>query len=555
MPAPDLVSSDVVERSVGGAEVSVPLDRLQLVQALSQVLSRVDNVSREAFGLVAEAVKVLGGASAVTPEPRDWRFADPAWKDHPVYRRWAQAYLAWSRAMDRLVDEAELDWRTTERARFAMSLLTSAAAPTNFLAGNPAAIKRGFDTAGWSLLRGVRNLLRDAVHNGGMPSQVDTRPFVVGQTVAVTPGAVVHRDEVCEVIQYAPSTADVSAYPVLVVPPQINKYYFLDLAPGRSFVEYAASRGLQVFMMSWRNPTVEQRDWDLDTYVDATLRAFDVACDVGGSGAAHIAGFCAGGITASVAESVLAARRDERLRTVSFAVTLLDWHVPSTVGLLGTPAIVHAGVARSAKAGVLDGRALGHLFSWLRPNDLVWNYWVNNNLMGQDPPAFDVLAWNADSTDMPAALHADFLDLFLHNSLTAPGAIKALGTPVDLESITCDAYVVGGQTDHLTPWRGCYATTQLLGGRSRFVLTSSGHIQSQVTPPGSPKMRLFTGPDPGPDPDEWLAASSDHLGTWWEDWADWIIPRSGPARPAPDRLGTDAHPEFEPAPGRYVRKH
>ena len=265
-------------------------------------------------------------------------------------------------------------------------------------------------------------------------------------------------------------------------------------------------------------------------------------------------GFCAGGITAAATEAHLAAKGDSRIRSVSFAVTLLDWHVRSLVGMMGAGSVVAAGRRSSRKAGVLDGKGLGSLFSLLRPNDLVWNYWVNNNLMGEKPPAFDVLAWNADSTRMPAALHSDFLDVFEKNLLTKPGAMNVAGTPIDLTSITQDAYVVGAQTDHLTPWRGCYATTQLLGGKTEFVLSSSGHIQSLVNPPGNPKMKVFTGPEPGPDPDAWLAEAKSHQGSWWEHWADWIEARSHEERPAAKKLGNNRHPAMEAAPGTYVHE-
>ena len=537
---------------IGGGEIAIPLDDLGLLQALTQVLGRPRNVARRSAGLAREGVKVLAGRSAIAPEPRDWRFQDPAWKDNPVYRRVGQAYLAWADAMDKLVDDANLDWRTEERARFAMLLVTSGLAPTNFLPGNPAALKRAFETGGRSVAKGLRNFARDVIRNRGMPAQVDTSPFQVGTNIAVTPGAVVHRDDRCEVLQYTPTTAEVRTAPVMVLPPQINRYYFLDLAPGRSFVEYAVSRGLQVFMVSWRNPTAEHRDWSLDDYVGTVDGALDAVCDIAGSDDAHMMGFCAGGITAAVTEAHLAASGDSRIRTASFAVTLLDWHVRSLVGMMGAASVVAAGRRASQKKGVLDGKALGSLFSLLRPNDLVWNYWVNNNLMGESPPAFDVLAWNADSTRMPAALHTNFLDLFEQNLLTIPGAMTVAGTPIDLSAITQDAYVVGAQSDHLTPWRGCYATTQLLGGKTEFVLSSSGHIQSLVNPPGNPRMKVFTGPEPGPDPDAWLAEAQSRQGSWWEHWSDWVQARSHEEHAAPKNLGNSRHPALEAAPGTYV---
>src|SRR3984893_18501654 len=534
----DLAGAEQVEASMAGGEVVAGLDSLRLSSALLAVFRRRDNVAKETRNFGVEVAKIGLGRAKVVPAPKDWRFSHAAWADHPLYRRAAQAYLAWSEAMSRLVDEAGLDWRTEERARFAMNLLTSAASPTNFLPGNPAALERAFETAGLSVLRGVRNFARDLRENGGMPSPVDTKAFTVGVNLAATPGAVVHRSEVCEVIQYTPTTAMVRARPVVMVPPQINKYYFMDLAPGRSFVEYAVSRGLQFFVVSWRNPVAAQGHWGLGTYVEAARDALDVARAVTGSETVNLLGLFGGGITSAALLAHLADQSDPRVHTASFAVTLLDFDVPSMIGMFGTPAIVAAATQASAKAGGLDGKRLGALFSLLRPNDLVWNYWVANNLMGQDPSVFDISAWNADSTRLPAALHADFLDVFLHNSFAKAGEAKVLGSPIDLGAVSCESYVVGGRTDHLTPWQACYATTQLLGGESQFILASSGHIQSLVNPPGNPKMQFFTGGEPGADPDEWLAGATPHPGTWWEHWASWAAARSGDEVRAPRRLGS-----------------
>jgi polyhydroxyalkanoate synthase len=464
-----------------------------------------------------------------------------------------QLYLAWSQEVETLVEEADLCWRDAERARFLASILTSALAPTNALLGNPEAVKRLLDTGGASVLKGMRNALHDLRHNRGMPATVDRRGFAVGETLAATPGAVVYRDEVCEVIQYSPSTPHVRSRPVLMVPPQINKYYFMDLAPGRSFIENAVAHGLPFFTISWRNPDAEQRDWDLDTYAAAILRAIGVACAVSHSDDVNLLSMCAGGITSTTVLNHMAATGDERVRSATFGVTLLDFDVPAPIGLLDTGPLVSLARLRSGRAGVLDGSTLASVFSWLRPNDLVWNYWVNNYLLGNDPPRFDILAWNADSTNLPAALHRQFLDVFTGNLLTTPGALTVLGTPLDLGRIEVETYVTGATTDHLTPWRGCYRTTQLLSGPATFVLSNAGHVASLINPPGNPKAHFFAGPEPGGDPDEWRAAAREQRGTWWEHWAEWVLERSGPERDAPSRLGNRRHRVIEPAPGSYVR--
>jgi len=337
----------------------------------------------------------------------------------------------------------------------------------------------------------VRQLVSDIRHNGGLPSQVDAGAFRVGDNLALSPGAVVYRDEVCEILQYTPTTPRVRSRPIVMVPPQINKFYFMDLAPKRSFIEYAVSRGLPFFAISWRNPVADQGGWNLDTYAERVVTAFDVAAEITGSDSVNLLGMCAGGITASTVLSHLALRAPDRVNSASFGVTLLDFDVPAMVGMMNSRPLLAVAKKRSARSGVLDGQSLAAVFTWMRPNDLVWNYWVNNYLMGRRPPAFDILAWNADKTNLPSALHAQFLEIFAGNSLVHAGEISVLGTPVDLARITCDTYVTGGLTDHLTPWTGCYRATQLFSGPSTFVLGHSGHIQTMVNPPGNPKAHYF----------------------------------------------------------------
>ena len=402
-----------------------------------------------------------------------------------------QSYLAWSAEVQEVVDGASLGWRDTERARFLATFVTTALAPTNTLPGNPEAMKRVLETGGASLARGARNVVHDIRHNGGMPSTVKAGAFVVGENLATTPGAVVYRDEVCEVIQYAPSTPRVHARPVVMVAPQINKYYFMDLAPGRSFIEHAVARGLQFFVISWRNPGPEQRDWDLDTYAEAVLRVIDVARDITRSDDVNLLSLCAGGILSSTVLSHLAAAGDERVRSASFGVTLLDFQVQAPIGMFDAPPLLSLARWRSRQKGVLEGRTLGSVFTWMRPNDLVWNYWVNNYLLGNDPPTFDILAWNADNTNLPEALHRQFLGIFSDNALVTPGQMTVLGTPVDLSQITVDTYVTGATTDHLTPWRGCYQTTQLLSGREHVRALQRGSHRQPDQPAGEPEGALL----------------------------------------------------------------
>ncbi len=548
---------DATDPIVLGANPLVGLNRQQVAAALGRLAQRAavepGVVTANVLEALGELIKVVVGRSDVAPDPRDKRFAHPAWRANPIYHRLVQAYLIETKALLEVVDEVELDPKSRERARFSVMLLTEAAAPTNALVGNPSALAKAVETRGRSLLSGLRHWAYDVRHNGGMPSTVDTRPFTVGGNLAVTPGEVVHRSEVFELIQYTPAGKDVYARPLVAIPPQINKYYISDLAPGRSLIEHMVGAGVPYFAVSWRNPTDAQRDWNLDTYVAACKEAIEVACEITGSPDANVVGMCAGAITMACMLGHLAATGEHLVNAATFMVAGLDTAEESQIGMLASRPAVEASRLRSQRAGYLDGEDLAKVFAWLRPNELVWNYWVNNYLMGQNPPAFDILYWNADTTRLPAGLHSDFLDLFVSNGLV-DGTLTVLGTPVDLGKVDIDAYVVAGSTDHIVPWRTAYRTTQLLGGESQFVLSSSGHIQAIVNPPGNPKASFFTGEGaPPPEADEWLERADKHGGSWWDHWTAWLATRSGDRVAAPKKLGSRAHPLLEPAPGRYVQ--
>jgi poly[(R)-3-hydroxyalkanoate] polymerase subunit PhaC len=551
------VTRDVGERAVGavlGANPFVRLDPTETLAATGKVavraLTRPASLWRNGRALAAGSRAILTGEGD-SSESGDRRFVDPSWQTNFFYRRWRQAYRVLERELKSLPDNVSIDERDAAKARFLLSLLADAAAPTNLLVGNPAALRRVRQTRGRSLVAGARNLVDDVRHNGAMPAMVDTDPFTVGETTAVTPGAVVYRTEVLELIQYEPTTPQVQRCPLLVVPPQINKFYILDLAPGRSLVEHAVSRGQQVFMISWRNPGAEHREWDLTRYVAETERAFAVARRITRA-SVNIVGACSGGITTAAALAHLAGRESVRVGAVTFLVTVLDTEAPSALTMFGTDRAVARAIKRSLRRGVLEGKELSRAFAWLRPNDLVWSYWVNNYLLGNDPPAFDVLAWNADTTNLTAGLHVDFLRILAANAFAYPRSFEIGRVPVDLRNVALDSYVVGALTDHITPWKACYRTPFLLGGESQFVLSSSGHIQALVNPPGNAKSRFLTNPALPDEPDEWLSGASEQHGTWWDHWLDWLSTRSGDERRAPRRLGSAAYPALDPAPGLYV---
>jgi polyhydroxyalkanoate synthase len=528
-----------------------------LADGVAATLLQGSAVAKASVGLSAELVRIAIGRSEICPERGDWRFKDPTWSDNPLYKRVSQTYLASCRAVDSVLDEVEASGNRlrTERARFVMNVLTSAAAPTNTLLGNPGALKKTFEAGGTNLARGMEHFVSDLRHNGGMPSTATRGALKVGEDLALTPGQVVDKDEYAELIQYAPSTDEVYERPVIVVPPPIGRYYFLDLRPGRSFVEYAVSRGLQTFLISWRNPSREQSDWDIDTYAQRILDAVDAVREVTGAENVNVIGFCAGGILQTAVLNKLAAMGDDRIHSASYAVTLLDFGQSAPIGAFSSAKLLSFARWRSGRAGVISARAMGNAFTWMRPNDLVWNYWVNNYLMGEDPPVFDILSWNADGTNLPGRLHQQFLDIFEHNPLVKPGGIEALGVPLDLGTIKVPAYVAGAVNDHLTPWKSTYRTTQFLSGDCTFALSNAGHIASLVNPPGNPKASYYTGPlDKNQSASDWLEGADKHTGSWWEHWAGWATERSGDQIPAPASLGGGRFPAQADAPGSYVRQ-
>ena len=551
------------------AENAAPLDALLVDAALGPVRRFVPDMStakwavslarkpgttaRRLGGLGTEAGRILAGTSAVAPNRRDRRFADVAWDQNPLLKRLVQLYLAGGQTAEQLVIDADLEQRDRERVRFFLENLIQAAAPSNVPLVNPASAKAVIDTAGLSLVRGSKQLVRDLASAPRIPEMVDGSGFVVGENIAATPGGVVFRNEVLELIQYAPQTDEVYEVPTLVVPPTINKFYALDLAPERSLVEHGVRQGRQMFVISWRNPDSRHADWNLDTYVRAVLDALDAVEEITGSEQTVLGGVCSGGILASIAAAYLAGiGRQDRLAALCLAVTVIDNHDAGTASALVDERMASLAKAKSARKGYLDGRTLAEVFAWLRPGDLVWNYWVNNYLLGKRPPAFDILFWNSDTTRMTAALHADFVDLAMENSLTRPGALTVLGVPIDLGKITVDSYVVAGIADHITPWESCYRSAQLFGGTTRFVLSTSGHIAALVNPPGNPKASFHTGDDPTSDAKVWLKGSDVHEGTWWTDLGRWLEERSGAPRPAPTVLGSSRLSVLAEAPGTYV---
>ena len=520
----------------------------------AQIATNPALAAKHYMSYLGELGRIAGGESALAPDAKDKRFADPAWKDSASYRTLAQAYLAWSTALFDFIDEARMDKLDAERSRFIASLFVDAMAPTNTVAGNPAAMKKFVETGGASLMRGFQNFAADLAQNGGLPAQVDTRTFSVGENLATTRGAVVYRSPVMELIQYAPVTPQVRARPLLIAPPQINKFYIFDLVPEKSIIQYALKGGLQTFAISWKNPSAAESHFGLETYVAALEQAVDVMREITASEDVNIWGSCSGGITMSAFLANLAARGERKVHSATVAVCVLDMDAAktTTAGLFTTPASIVAAKNASQVQGVLEGRELARMFAWMRPNDLIWNYWVNNYLLGNDPPAYDILYWNNDTTRLPARLHADFLGLIEKNPYVEPERMTIGGQLLDMRKIDIDSYVVAGVTDHITPWQGCYETAKLYGERSTFVLANSGHIQSLINPPDNRKAFFWAGPTQADSAETWLAQAVKNSGSWWPHWLAWITARSGGTRPSPALLGSPELPVLGDAPGRYV---
>jgi polyhydroxyalkanoate synthase len=553
-------------------DLAIPLDALlidaafgplrQLAPDMStaklagRVAGRPGPTAARLRSLAAELARVCLGTSEISPETKDRRFAEPAWTANPLLRRVLQTYLAACRTAEDLIADAGLGWRDDQRVRFLADNLLAALSPSNVPLVNPASAKAAIDTAGLNFARGALNLVRDIARAPRVPQMVDSSGFTIGENLAATPGAVVLRTELFELIQYAPQTPTVRRVPLLLVPPTINKFYVLDLAPDRSWIEYLVRSGQQVFAVSWRNPDARHAGWGVDAYVQAVLDALDAVERISAADRTVLTGVCSGGMLASLAAAHLArVGRLDRLAGLTFAVTVLDQHRAGLPAAIADKYLAGAATAVSRRRGYLDGKVLAEVFAWLRPDDLVWHYWVNNYLLGRKPPAFDVLYWNADTTRMPAQLHADLVDIALNNRLAEPGRAVALGAPVDLNAIDVDSYIIAGIADHITPWQSCYRTTGLLGGKTRFVLSTSGHIAALVNPPGNPKAAYRASAQHPADPQEWLRGAVSEQGSWWPDFAGWLRERCGTDRRAPRRLGGRGFAPLIEAPGTYVLDH
>lgn len=552
---------DEAAQSTAALGPLIGLTREDIIGAVAVLLRETASdprrLMRHSQEMGMDMVKILTGKSELSPHPKDKRFMDPAWRYNPFMRAGAQYYLAVQKGMANWLEELDLDALEKDRARFISNIIIDSIAPTNTLIGNPTAQKRMIDSGGLSLIKGLKNAYTDLTQNKGMVSQVDKRPFIIGENIATSKGSVVLRTEMMELVHYAPTTTEVYETPQLTIPPQINKMYINDLTLDKSIVKMQVDNGIQTFVISWRNPSKEQGHWDMADYVAACREAMEAVAGITGSKKVNVSAGCSGGQTAAMLASKLASDKSDLLGTLTLMVCVLH---PKQNDIEAGSLISENGLAlarkRAAKQGIIEGDSLARGFAWLRPNDLIWNYVINNYLLGEDPPAFDVLFWNADATNLSASLMGDFLTLFETLAFTKQGEVEMADHHIDLSKVTSDLFILGGVTDHITPWKATYRSTQLFGSKDvTYVLSQSGHMQAILNPPGNPKAKYFVQKKKGKLPETaetWLEGTEEVAGSWWPFWMEWLQARAGKKVAAPSKLGSSKHKPLDPAPGLYV---
>ncbi len=505
---------------------------------------------------VKEATELWNQSLQSNPTLKDRRFKNEAWSHNPLASFSAAVYLLNARTLMAMAEAVEGDAKTKNRVRFAVEQWMAAAAPSNYLAFNAEAQQKAIDTHGASLAKGLANMLQDMKQ--GHMSMTDESLFEVGKNVATTEGAVVFENEYFQLIEYKPLTAKVHEKPFLLVPPCINKFYILDLQPDNSFIRYATSQGHRTFVVSWRNPDASMQTKTWDDYIEhAAIEAIRRVQDITGAKQINALGFCVGGTILTTALAVLAARGQKPVSSVTLLTTLIDFTDTGILDVFIDEGMVKFREMQMGSGGMLKGQDLASTFSFLRPNDLVWNYVVGNYLKGETPPPFDLLYWNSDSTNLPGPFYAWYLrNTYLENNLVKPGKAKVCGEKIDLRKLDMPFYLYGSREDHIVPIGGAYATTQVLPGKKRFMMGASGHIAGVINPPAAQKRSHWVRNDGKfpEDVNDWIAGATETPGSWWQDWADWLKSHAGKQVAAPKAYGRapDYKPS-EPAPGRYVK--
>jgi polyhydroxyalkanoate synthase len=520
----------------------------EMNQAAARYWATIGEISATA------SARFFGFGTTKQPEPsaRDKRFADQAWEETPFFYSLRRTYEALNSYGEQVMAAGlpDLDPVTARKAEFAVRSMLDALSPTNYLFTNPQALRKAAETGGASVAEGFAHFLRDVAGNRGLPQQVNPSAFRVGVDLAITQGEVVYRNDLIELIQYAPQTDGVHEIPLLCSPPWINRYYVMDLAPGRSFIEWAVQHRHTVFTISYRNPDASMAGTSFEDYVESARASIGAIREITGAPRVNIAGLCLGGVLTMVLLSVLAAEGDESIGAATVMNTIADFSEPGVLGVFTDPASVEHLAQEMERQGYLDSATIADVFTLIRPNDLIWNYVASNWLMGEEPSDFDILAWNNDAVRLPAAMYTKYLrSLYVGNDL-ANGRFEVGDTRISLGAATNDLYILAAENDHITPWRSAYATTHLVSGSTTFVRSSAGHIAGIVNPP-NPKAAYWLNPEFPDTPEEWLESATKHSGSWWEHWTTWIEARAG-ALVDPPRMGSDEHPPMEPSPGQYI---
>lgn len=505
-------------------------------------------------------LKLLNGSTTAHFSPptspvSDRRFAAKAWEDNPVFNYLKHSYLLASEVLIKAAHAANLDKENQKRLDFYTRYYVDAMSPTNFIATNPEVMQLAIETKGQSLLNGLRNLLADM--EKGRITMTDESAFKVGENLAITPGAVIFQNKLIQLIQYKPTTDQVNSQPVVIVPPCINKFYIMDLQPSNSLVKFIVDQGYTVFLISWVNPDESFANTQWDDYVEqGILSAFEKARTITNALKVHAVSWCVGGTLLATALAVLHARQQgHTVASATYLTTMLDFSEPGDIGVFLSEAAVAQRKAHLKITKVLSGRDLAIAFNMLRANDLIWSYVVNNYLKGQTPPAFDILYWNSDSTNMPAAMYIFYLkNMYLDNKLVQPNALTICGEPIDLGNIHTPSYFLSTIEDHIAPWKSTFLGTEKVGGKVEFVLGASGHIAGVINPAQKNRRNYWVGGELGKGPDHWLQTAESKPGSWWTHWAAWLATHGGDLIEAPRTLGNDTYKELEPAPGSYVKK-
>jgi polyhydroxyalkanoate synthase subunit PhaC len=492
--------------------------------------------------------------SAATGQSRDRRFQDEAWQHSPYYDLIKHSYLQTSKQLTEIVDQAQVDDKSKLQLRFYARQFIDAMSPSNFPATNPDVIRTAIRTRSASLMTGMQNLIDD-LHKGRI-TRVDESAFEVGRNLATTPGSVVFENELIQLIQYTPQTAEVEKTPLVIVPPCINKYYLLDLGAGNSFVEYAVERGFQVFLISWRSavPDIQRLTWD-DYLQLGPLKAIDVARDIANVDQVHALGFCVGGTILSCAAAVLAVRGEDKLATTTLLTTMIDFEDTGEIGLLIDQNSVALREATIGSGGILPGKELAFTFGTLRANDLIWRYVVDSYLKGATPDTFDLLYWDSDSVSLPGPMYCWYArNTYLENKIKQPGATTQCGERIDLSKVKVPIYILASREDHIVPWQSAYRSKDIIGKEARFVLAASGHVAGVINPPARNKRSYWANDDLNCEAQDWLEKAEEKRGSWWPDWDLWMKRHSSGTVPAPSHPGNADFQVIEPAPGRYVKQ-